>query len=711
MKLFQFPKRLPKERYYENHKIENCPAVFFKGKLQRRIKDAFKFIERLFLRYKRQPSSNFSSTRHKRHKISRELRRRIHNHHKNKKDNEDDSSTNSSGTSKTSSTKQTKRTEQTKGTDGTEHTKHTERKKKEKTELLIMDDEDNESQSSFGGSDEGGDYAPALTKPSGMSPQATQLIPIKQFGKYMDNNCRQGNNLPNQENWLYKSEYALVKPFHGKTEIPQSRSNRSSRSGFGKYEYESNRLLYGNNDKKYYDKRGSTGFEEVPHGIYDFQGGNVPSKSFTPYDGARVGGALPRPYGPRDNAYMKGYPASTYKQFSKSLQKSNNKLSDHFNDVSTMYGPFIQSSYNNRFGKPVRQSMANSLLYSKEFNPYVKPTNQQAFNQQNTIKEAVKILGQENEESRSVSSSSSLSLSNNNNSSSSSSSSRFGSTTDYPSLYHTMGPNKVAYEAPYLTYNNSAGGNTYNFLTKQNYLPPYHSSKKPQLKVQPNNNPRGFLSNKSVLPVSGLGFGQNKSESDNKWRSYGVAKGRPYTTQLMSVGNGTIGSSTGVGLVGQPLDLYTYQNTNKGKYMSEYPQFLGPRSWWGGFGTRFDEHYDKLEKKTKNKMSGGARRNSRNSRNNRNNNYGKTTRSKSKLKSKSKPKLKLKSKSKSKPKSKSKSKSQLRKSKSRSRSRSKSKQKRKYSRRVSMNKKKSQFGKVKKGNYIYVSKHGEVKIK
>jgi hypothetical protein len=34
--------------------------------------------------------------------------------------------------------------------------------------------------------------------------------------------------------------------------------------------------------------------------------------------------------------------------------------------------------------------------------------------------------------------------------------------------------------------------------------------------------------------------------------------------------------------IAQPLELYTYQNTPYGG--SKYPQFLGPRSWYGGFG-------------------------------------------------------------------------------------------------------------------------------
>ena len=56
-----------------------------------------------------------------------------------------------------------------------------------------------------------------------------------------------------------------------------------------------------------------------------------------------------------------------------------------------------------------------------------------------------------------------------------------------------MGANNVAYQSPYLTYP-GAGANTYDWLTKTNYLPP--CNKIPDyLRVQKNNNPKGFLAN------------------------------------------------------------------------------------------------------------------------------------------------------------------------------------------------------------------------
>lgn len=117
------------------------------------------------------------------------------------------------------------------------------------------------------------------------------------------------------------------------------------------------------------------------------------------------------------------------------------------------------------------------------------------------------------------------------------------------------------------------GGNTYDRLSKKRYLPPYAPGVSPvsrgystpqhnELKVRPNNNPTGWLT--KAVPVSGTRYGMDK---------------RPFNVQPMVVANQ---EAAGNVMAGQPLDLWRYQNTDYGSY--NYPSFLGPRYWMGGYG-------------------------------------------------------------------------------------------------------------------------------
>ena len=92
----------------------------------------------------------------------------------------------------------------------------------------------------------------------------------------------------------------------------------------------------------------------------------------------------------------------------------------------------------------------------------------------------------------------------------------------------------------------------------------------------------------------------------NPWTSKGEQLGRPFTTQL----HGTNDSSTsGFVRVGQPMDLYTYQNTPYGG--DRYPEFLGPRAWMGGFGRNLSDSslgFGRPKRKTATKKKTVAKR-------------------------------------------------------------------------------------------------------
>jgi hypothetical protein len=175
---------------------------------------------------------------------------------------------------------------------------------------------------------------------------------------------------------------------------------------------------------------------------------------------------------------------------------------------------------------------------------------------------------------------------------------------NYPNLQQLSGPNTVAYRNPYLMYN-GAGGNTLSFLRGVDYLP----SGKKLSKVKANNNPTGYLA--KAIPISKASSGKKvkkrvkkKTTSKKKVQqsNYGkwsnpdepwVMKNteRPFTTELV---HANTASSTGPSRLGQPLNLYTYQNTPIGG--KQYPASMSPRMWYGGFGIK---NKSKTKKKTK----------------------------------------------------------------------------------------------------------------
>jgi hypothetical protein len=404
------------------------------------------------------------------------------------------------------------------------------------------------------------------------------LVPLPAFAKYDDtlHANRGGNALKCAEN---QHLYARNMP----PDFPLPRRN-SRRQQFGKAA--NNRLLPGVSEG-YYTHRGATGLKRLPRSIYRPQKGVVPVYNRSPYGGARVGSALPRPYGPRDNALIKGYPAMPPPKAAPKKQKRMTKKQQReafgpyvnqayrYGSAATRrrYGPYVNQAY--KFGsefrphytrnwKPSYQTYGNKDLYLPDWNPYVTPGNRAAVNKRRGIQQRARRVSRKYANQAG-----------------------FGGPR---SSYDMMGYNDVAYENPYLMY--PAGSNTYNFLTKMNYLPPCRDDPR-WLKVQKHNNPTGFLSSSDVLPVSGYQrpkrgkskFGRSdgfKMSNDGPWVSRGEQLGRPLTTQL--VGTGDDAASAGYYAMAQPLKLYTYQNTDYASY--NYPEFLDYRAWMGGFGKK-----------------------------------------------------------------------------------------------------------------------------
>ena len=121
-------------------------------------------------------------------------------------------------------------------------------------------------------------------------------------------NNRGGNAIGCKESarWLFEDRSAP--PFPIRT---TSRSARSASFGLRSQRRRTRGTSQGDivntSRDSYYNARGRNGFQNVPRSIYDFDGGNVFTKSYSPYTGARISGILPRPYGNRDNASLKGY--------------------------------------------------------------------------------------------------------------------------------------------------------------------------------------------------------------------------------------------------------------------------------------------------------------------------------------------------------------------------------------------------------------------
>lgn len=457
------------------------------------------------------------------------------------------------------------------------------------------------------------------TWPSGISYQENPGIqPLPGYAEYAKTagSNRAGNAIPCQESssWLFDRRMSPNFPL------------KRARNRFGKEGRDNIQLLNGIS-QAYYDHRGANGFQNLPKSIYKPDGGNVYFYNYNPYvakslgpdkyryNESTLGSALPRPYGPRDNATMKGFPAlppAPTSQFGSD--------SDH-----SEYGPFVMQPYN-KFGKgpgilPCIEGFGDSLPYG----PFVlqgwatqtpspmgsgfggadslfRPSPGINFGQvpqENPIHGLYlkgespfdKSSAKQNQKIRAISNSYFTNMigkyrrrkvrKNRKNA--------FGQMTG-PS---GAGPNRVGYENPMLMYP-GAGANTMNYLTEMNYFPPCSNPGiRSSLKVQANNNPTGFLSANDVVPVSGLGFGKPKrppalakpvpgspgASNPGPWVAQGTELGRPFTTQLMGTGN----DGAGFVRVGQPLELYTYQNNNKIGY--NYPQFLGPRAWYGGYGS------------------------------------------------------------------------------------------------------------------------------
>lgn len=388
-------------------------------------------------------------------------------------------------------------------------------------------------------------------------------------------------------------------------------------------------MMYGSHKPKkltkvlssdFYNKRGKNGFNKVPKSIYMKKGGQVFNYSYSPYTGARMSGTLPRPYGPRDNAALKGYPNSPLLKRNINPDKYYKKYANHFGPFVNQgyesgFGPFVNQAYNvskeefldyspfinqpieTNFGKtaniigyrnanplfrqhyernwkPGYNSYANESLYTPTWNPY---QNRKNTPEQNKISKNAKAIRRKENIQTGM---------------------NFG---QIPGYKYT-GPNLVAYENPMLVYP-GAGSNTVNYLTARNYLKPCRKHSDNKLKVRKNNNPRGFLANSKTVPVR-MNFGQ-WANSKSPWVAHGKQVGRPFTTQMVNTNDS---SGSGPVRIGQPMDLYTYMNTPYGGY--RYPEFLGPRSWMGGFGSKRKSTKGTQKRKSTRKTKGTKERQS-----------------------------------------------------------------------------------------------------
>jgi hypothetical protein len=322
------------------------------------------------------------------------------------------------------------------------------------------------------------------------------------------------------------------------------------------------------------NRRGENGFDRVPESIYDTS--SVLRYSYSPYTGARMPGILPRPYGPIDTAALKGYPNDPRLKGNVDVQKYYKKYPNHFGrrrkkirrdshfgefgpyinqaymprEEYLDYGPYINQAYMSNFGlqekplfrphfnrnfRPSYASYANKDLYLNDWNPYQID---ERTPKQRLISKNSKAINQRYQLNR------------------------YGSTDTM------MGPNNVAYRNPMLMYP-GAGANTINYLTGRNYLKPCRG-KDTSLKVRKNNNPTGFLASDRTVPISGTKFGQ--------W----AYPNNPWNSEIINTNFAGPRDGAGFTRIGQPMELYNYQNTPYGS--DKYPEFLGPRAWYGGFG-------------------------------------------------------------------------------------------------------------------------------
>jgi hypothetical protein len=359
---------------------------------------------------------------------------------------------------------------------------------------------------------------------------------------------RAGNAIPCRESadWLYTNRSS-----------PRFPLQRPQKNKFGKQYKES---IVPNSTRSFYNPQ-----RKRPNTIY-----GPPTKSYSPYTGSRTGGILPRPYGPIDNASIKGYPNGRL-NFGSTEFGAGPFVNQAYNGFGA--GPFVNQAYNGfgnefkphsrRTWKPQKTSWANQNLYEPGWNPFElyprTPT------QQNIARNAKRV----NQRFASPNNFGLLPWQKNLKRESRQRQ-RFGDLN--------YGPNRVAYEQPFHMYPWGVGANTTNFITNKQYLPPC-KQQRDILKVQPNNNPNGYLSGYHTLPVSGTKFGKQTNF-------------KHFTTELVGTNEG---ASAGFTRIAQPAELYTYQNKNYGSY--NYPEFLGPRAWMGGFGA------SKTKKKKKKKST------------------------------------------------------------------------------------------------------------
>jgi hypothetical protein len=326
--------------------------------------------------------------------------------------------------------------------------------------------------------------------------------------------------------------------------------------------------------EKYYTKRGNTGFDNLPNSLYSNDGNQAFSKNFSPYGGHVMSGILPRPYGPRDNAFLRNLAFGRAGDFGPFINQAYNRSNTNAPLAAAFgragdFGPFINQAYNrsntnaplaaaygqkkrkSKFGVPL--SLENQIGYvhaKPQFRPHSKRNDAAVYQ---SIGNGDLYLPGYNPFQMNA----------------------FGNA----SLYNSMGPN--IQEMPMLVYPVGLGGNTVNYFTNKDYYKEGNKS----LKVNRNNNPTGFLSSVKVKPVSGLtlktqnnlmraGFGEDKKKD---WVMDKKQLSRPITTNLFQ------NEGAGFQRIAQPLELYSYQNTDAAGF--NYPAFLGPRMWEGGYGS------------------------------------------------------------------------------------------------------------------------------
>ena len=353
---------------------------------------------------------------------------------------------------------------------------------------------------------------------------------------------------------------------------------------------------------KWYDKRGNNGFQDRPTTIYKSGGGPVQDPGTDPYKNVHTG-IIPRPFGPRDNAAMKY-------AWQESLKA---------NSYGTDYGPNPPKEewypHQERTWKGATSSNATEGLYLNKFGSNISNAWQRLRNIKEMLEEHGsdshideliedieellkekkmngKKLGMDDifelnktfDEIEDYLSTQNMSFGSDYSDSDSESDSDYDSDVfeqEFGNEYPDFNTN-VSFQPPMVMYGDP-GANTFNRLTNERYLPPlapgvYPSARNyatpdQRLKVAQNNNPTGWLSDSGVVPVSGTRFGMEE----------------PYPAQPMVVANQ---DASGITMSGQPLDLYKYQNTDYGTY--NYPQFLGPRYWMGGFGSK-KKRYSKIK--------------------------------------------------------------------------------------------------------------------